>query len=231
MKFKAIIFDFDGVLFDSERIHNQACNGVFHTLGFNISEEEYFQCYVGLSDNEMFPLILNGKNIACDTVKIPVLIEQKINAYRAIINNRKSLDGFLNVKDFVYAYSKQVDYLAICSGSTRVEVETTLNKLENGTLRNFFSQIITSEDVCNGKPSPEGYLLTAQRLKILPQDCLVIEDTQRGATAAKLAGMSVVALSINKADFENVDLIASNYEEIDTWIRRNSITKNRVEQK
>ena len=221
MKFKAIIFDFDGVLFDSEKIHLQACNEVFHTLGFNIPEEEYFQHYVGLSDNEMFPLILNDKNIKCDSSQLKALRANKINAYKTIINRSKSLDGLLNVKSFISSYVHKVDYFAICSGATREEIEITLNKLENGTLRKYFKTIITIDDVSLGKPSPEGYLLAASRLGLQPEHCLAIEDTSKGASAAKDAGMCVAAINpfLSKADFKNVDLIAKNYGEIDTWLK------------
>jgi beta-phosphoglucomutase len=68
----AIIFDFDGVLFDSEKIHLHACNQVFQNLGFTISENEYFQSYVGLSDNEMFDLILKSKNIQLTSYQVEV---------------------------------------------------------------------------------------------------------------------------------------------------------------
>lgn len=222
MKFKAIIFDFDGVLFDSEKIHNQACNEVFYTLGFNVSDEEYFQRYVGLSDNEMFPLILNDRNIKYEPDQLQALRTSKINAYKTIINRSESLDGLLNVKSFINSYAQRIDDFAICSGSTREEIDTTLDKLENGTLRKYFKTIITIDDVSVGKPSPEGYLLAAKSLGLQPQQCLAIEDTPKGATAAKEAGMSVVVIASlhNKPYFNNVDLIANSYEEIDTWIKR-----------
>lgn len=226
MKFKAIIFDFDGVLFDSESIHLQACNKVFHALGFNVSEEEYFKNYVGLSDNEMFPLILKDKKIKCDSNELNMLKESKINAYKNIINNSAFLDAFLNVKDFIISCSKIIDKFAICSGSTREEVETTLNKLENGELQKYFHHITTIEDVNIGKPSPAGYLLTANRLGISPQSCLAIEDTQKGATAAKNAGMRVAAISLTNANITNVDIVARNYTEIDDWIRGYDINES-----
>lgn len=221
MKFKAIIFDFDGVLFDSEKIHNQACNEVFYTLGFNVSDEEYFQRYVGLSDNEMFPLILNDKNIKCEPDQLKALRTSKINAYKTIINRSESLDGLLDVKSFINSYMHKVDYFAICSGSTREEIDTTLDKLENGTLRQYFKTIITIDDVNVGKPSPEGYLLAAKSLGLQPQHCLAIEDTPKGASAAKSAGMSVAVITtlLNKPYFNDVDLIANSYEEINTWIQ------------
>mgnify|MGYP003574911461 CR=1 FL=1 len=218
MKFKAIIFDFDGVLFDSEKFHLQACNEVFKSLGFNIPEHEYFQHYVGLSDREMFPLILNIKKIEIKHDPLKILINKKIETYKKIIDGKKTLAGFLNVKTFINKYFKRIEHFAICSGSTKIELETVLNKLEGGQLKKFFNPIITSENVSIGKPSPEGYLLTAKQLGLLPEHCLAIEDTQKGASAAKTAGMRVAALSISNSNYKNVDLIAKSYDEIDNWV-------------
>jgi beta-phosphoglucomutase len=223
MKFKSIIFDFDGVLFDSERLHLKACNKVFDALGFAIPEDEYFQRYVGLSDIEMFPLILNDKNIECDMAQIKNLREKKINAYTNIINSNDSLDGLPNVKKFIELYEKKVAGFAICSGARREEIDAALNKLENGELKKYFKHIVTIDDVSRGKPSPEGYLLAARKLNMSPQDCLAIEDTPTGAAAAKAAGMIVVALSrsLEKTDFDNIDFLARSYDEIDAWISKN----------
>jgi len=219
MKFNAIIFDFDGVVFDSEKIHLEACNTVLRAFGFSISEEVYFQHYVGLSDNEMFPLILQNNDVKYTNRDIKFIREMKVKVYQAIINESKSLEGFLNVKDFICLYSNKIENLAICSGSTKIEVETVLNKIEKGELKKYFKYITTIEDVKRGKPSPEGYLLTAERLGVHPENCLAIEDTEKGASGAKAAGMQVVALSINNSVFNNVDLMARSYEEIDQWIR------------
>lgn len=221
MKYQAIIFDFDGVLFDSEKIHLQACNQVFHCFGFAISEAEYFQCYVGLSDNEMFPLIFSDKNIPAEPSQIKVLIQNKIKAYKAIINQSQSLAGVAGVKSFIKSYANKLKQFAICSGATREEIEATLSKLEGGRLRQYFNPIITVDDVTAGKPSPEGYLLAAKQLGVLSQYCLAIEDTKRGVEAAKSAGMDVIALttSHDKSVFNNVSFIANDYGEIDSWIR------------
>src|SRR6185312_2547562 len=221
MKFKAIIFDFDGVLFDSEKIHLQTYNQIFHTLGFTISEAEYFQRYIGLSDSEIFKLIFDEKNINYDLNQIDHFRKSKITAYRSIINHSKSLKGLPHVDSFIKYYLNKIEHFAICSGAAREEIEAILNKLENGKLRKCFKEIITIDDINFGKPSPEGYLLAAKRLNVLPQDCLAIEDTPKGIAAAKNAGMNVVAIttSCDKAILNEADFIADNYNQIDAWVK------------
>jgi beta-phosphoglucomutase len=219
MKYKAIIFDFDGVLFDSEKIHLQACNHVFSDFGFTISEEEYFQHYVGLSDNEMFPLILNEKAIIVDSSKIKSLRQHKVNAYKEIINRNESLSGLPNLVAFIEKARRTINHFAICSGATREEIDTTINKLESGRLQKYFTSIIAVEDVQSGKPSPEGYLLAAKRLNIPPQFCLAIEDTPKGIHAAKSAGMDVAAITSSnaKSHLSEATFVADDFIEIANW--------------
>lgn len=221
MKYKAIIFDFDGVLFDSEPIHLQAYNEALYELDFNIAEQEYFQRYVGLSDQELFVLLFKDKDIPYESKQINELMAKKVHAYKSIIDSSHSLEGLFHVQRFISTYAEKVDDFAICSGATREEINTTLNKLDNGELKKYFKHIITIDDVSKGKPSPEGYLLTARCLNISPQYCLAIEDTPKGASAAKEAGMSIAALtsSLAHSQFNNVDLVAQNFDEIDQWIR------------
>lgn len=220
MKFKAIIFDFDGVLVDSEKIHFRACEQILASENITLTQSEYYQHYIGLSDTEMFGLILQNRRLKYTPEQINMLTQAKLNAYKAIINSTDSLPTFPYAKPFIELYAKSMGKLAICSGSTREEVITTLAKLEQGGLRAYFEPIITIDDFKVGKPSPQGYLMTAERLNILPKDCLAIEDTPKGATAAKSAGMTVIALTTThaKSAFDKVDFIAEGYQEIAAWL-------------
>ncbi|MBX9585910.1 MAG: HAD family phosphatase [Gammaproteobacteria bacterium] len=221
MTFKAIIFDFDGILFDSEKLHLQACNKVFETLGFTISDDEYFQKYVGLADNEMFESIFNNKKISCSTEQSKLYRIRKIQEYQKIIREIKSLEGVEGAREFLESHSKSINNFAICSCATRVEIDATLNLLEGGSLKKYFKLITTKDDINEGKPSPEGYLLTADRLNISPNNCLAIEDTPIGIAAAKSAGMKVAALTTthNSSSLTNADFIADHYNKIDAWIK------------
>lgn len=221
---KAIIFDFDGVLFDSERIHLQACNQVFKKLGFQVPEEIYFKHYVGMSDIELFPQILSFYK-SNQIFSISDLISQKLNAYQNFVAQAEYLLGVPGVHEFIKTCAKKINTLAICSGAMRAEIDVTLHKLERGELKKYFSCITTIDDIQEGKPSPEGYLLTAQRLSVLPEDCIVIEDTPKGIDAAKNAHMRVIALttSMDRSKLQRADFIADSYDEITTWLKINSV--------
>lgn len=214
--YQAVIFDFDGVILDSEPLHYEACSYVFKQLGLALSYAEYVEKYLGLSDKEMFPKLFSARNLSFSSDKINALIKEKTKQYQETIRQCDSLPMINSVDRYIDYISQKIPKLAICSGSTRNEIMAVLGKLKQGELQTHFDIIVTSEDIQHGKPSPEGYLLTAQRLNVLPNQCLVIEDTPHGVGAAKAAGMYVVALltSYTKNQLQNADKIINNFSQL-----------------
>ncbi len=214
--YEAIIFDFDGVILDSEPIHYEACRQVLAGIGLSISYNEYISEYLGLSDKDMFPLFLANKGQYFAVNEINLMIKAKSEVYIQIINAREKLPFVQHVEHNILASIKKTNKIAICTGSSKEEVLTALNKLNHGNLLAAFEVIVTSADVELGKPSPEGYLLTAQRLGVLPSKCMVIEDSPPGIAAAKKAGMYVIGLttSYNKSQLHEADNVFDGYDEI-----------------
>ena len=214
--FQAIIFDFDGVILDSEPLHYQACSHVFQQLGLALDYPEYVDNYLGLSDKDMFPKFFSARNIRVSVDKMNAMMAEKSKQYQEIIKQRDSLPMIDAVDRYIEYISKKIPKLAICSGSTRNEIIAVLSKYKRGELQTYFDTIVTSEDIQKGKPSPEGYLLTARQLDVSPDQCLVIEDTPHGVEAAKRAGMHVVALltSYQKEQLHHADKIVSHFNEL-----------------
>lgn len=214
--FEAIIFDFDGIILDSEPLHYAACQQVLKDLHITLSYDEFSEKYIGLADKEMFPQILvnNGYHFSSD--QINSLIGKKVAYYLANIENHTDLPMITGLDQYVIKISQEIKKIAICSGSSRQEITTTLNKLKNGSLKDYFSIIVSSEDVKNGKPSPEGYLLTAQHLKVSPAKCLVFEDSPAGIEAAKTAGMYVIAFPTTQSRslLHKANKIAANFMDL-----------------
>lgn len=200
--FDAVIFDFDGVIFHSEPIHLEACNNVLQSYGISIEEKLYYEKYVGLSDHEMFPLIFNGIKRVFNSEEVTQVVKEKIAEYKKLINSLPLLSvdpNLINLLDLLKINDKKI---AICSGVTREEIDIILAKLANGKLQSYFDTIISIDNVSQGKPSPDGYLLTAKSLNVQPQQCLVIEDTPHGIQAAKSAGMYTFGLAGTLPEFK-----------------------------
>jgi beta-phosphoglucomutase len=214
--YQAVIFDFDGVILDSEPLHYEACSYVFKQLGLALSYAEYVEKYLGLSDKEMFPKFFSARNLSFSLEKVNVLIEEKTQQYQEIIRQCDSLPMINSVDRYIDYISQKMPKIAICSGSTRNEIMAVLKKLKQGRLQTYFNTIVTSEDIKHGKPSPEGYLLTAKSLGVSPNECLVIEDTPHGIEAAKAAGMYVIALltSYTKNQLQYADKIITHFDQL-----------------
>ncbi len=189
--YKALILDFDGVILNSEPIHYQAYCELLHPFSLTLSESDYFQRYAGLSDKELFPKIIDS----ISPIEIDHLIQQKISIYQHLIHSMPILPLVNGLQTYLEKAHHVFSKIAVCSGSTRSEVKAVLDKLTLQKITPSFHTVVTVEDVQHGKPSPEGYLLTAEKLDILPEHCLVIEDSPNGIMAAKKARMSVIALT------------------------------------
>ena len=211
--FSAIIFDFDGVILDSEPLHYEAVTDVLNKLGLKLNYKEYTEKYIGLSDKEMFPMLLKNKGFHFSADAISSLINEKIDAYTHIINNHHELPLITGVDLYIHKAIQNDKKIAICTGSTKNEISITLAKL---MLIHLFNTIVTAEDVRHGKPSPESYLLTAKRLGVPANQCIVIEDTPHGITAAKNAGMYVIALTTTHENqcLQNADQVVAGFEEL-----------------
>jgi beta-phosphoglucomutase len=193
---KAVIFDFDGVIADSEQLHYKALNQAFATRGLHIPKEVHWQKYLGFNDLENVVAVNKDYKMNWSRQEINLLIELKAANFHALARTEAPIiDG---VEDFIEMLHTTGLPLAICSGATREDIEIML---EHSEIKNAFKTIITANDVDKGKPDPEGYLLALQRLKektktaIEPAQCVVIEDSGWGLQAAIAAGMHTVAVT------------------------------------
>lgn len=222
---RAIIFDFDGVIADTEPLHFRAFQAVLEGIGLSLSETDYYANYLGFDDRGCFiaALAANGRATPAETVRS--LMERKAVAYLDAV--RQHLVVLPGVSTFVRQASRQYP-LAIASGALRPEIELILQAIG---LRDCFQQIASAEDVAKGKPDPEPFLLALERLNksegigatapILPDECLVIEDSIPGIRSGKTAGMKVLAVAnthaigeLNEADAITPGLDQVNLQEL-----------------
>lgn len=192
---KSVIFDFDGVIINSEPLHYKATAVACELFDLKFDYLTYMSLFAGYSDVEKFSRIFISQNREFTSENIKKLVIEKENVYMDIIYHQKALPFVPGVQEYIQKLIDEKTKIAICSGATHLEVMSVLKKMGSADFWKHFEVIVTIEDVKNGKPDPEGYLLVSSKLGINPQDGIVIEDSPRGIQAAKKAGIKVIGLS------------------------------------
>lgn len=193
---RAVILDFDGVITDSEILHFRALNKVLAKFSFEMTKKDYYQYYLGLSDLDFFKELEQKGRLRLDSQQMQQALDEKKQLYEKLaMTEGRIIEG---VREFLEMLRQNNMPMAICSGALLSEINLIL---EGAQLRNFFEVIVSAEQIKKGKPAPDGLLLTLQRLNekshspIVPDQCVVIEDSHWGLEAAKAAGMHPVAVT------------------------------------
>ena len=209
---KIIIFDFDGVILDSENSHFIAFNEGLKKLNINISEDEYYSKYISLDDRGVITNVVNDKNISVTNEEIDMIIKNKNDFFESrLIDNSKLFPG---VEELIIQLSKNF-VLSIGSGANRSEIIKTL---KNNNIYDYFEIIVSADEVNNPKPNPETYnrVLDNINTDFNINEIIVIEDSPGGIEAAKSAGLKCIAITntFDNKELGKADIIVSNYEEI-----------------
>ncbi len=194
---RAIIFDMDGVLCDSEHLHMKAFQQVLQEEGIMLTDNEYYDKYLAFDDRGCFTGIFGLHKKAIDDEKLRKLLARKARFFDELM--RDGLVIFPGAESFVKKSAERFP-IALASGARRLEVEFVLKKAK---VRGMFTAVVSADDVKKGKPDPESFqtalkTMNERRLKgseeLKPGECLVIEDSIHGIAAAKAAGMKAAAL-------------------------------------
>ena len=212
---RAIILDFDGVIEDDEPLNLDAFQRALAADGITITREQYYARYLGFDDRAAIVEAFRDAGAALSGERHRELLDAKAREFLGLV--RAGAPIFPGVPGFVRGAASRVP-LAIASGALRHEIELILGQ---AGLAECFAAIVSAEDVRDGKPSPEAFLLALERLRgrtpdLAPAGCLVIEDSQPGLEAARRAGMRCVALTTSHpaAALVGADLVAGSLEEV-----------------
>ena len=236
---RAIIFDFDGIIVNSEPLIMRLTQSMAAREGWTVSEEDYYREYLALDDRGIIEHLYESHGRPIDHARRDELVEWKIRLYAEAI--REGLPPIAGASEFVGKVAAQFP-LAIASGSLRSEVEHLLQKLG---LREKFAVIITADDCDRCKPDPEIFLKAFERLQQLPAfnsgargekanrantkkgetvspplqaaECLAIEDAPAGVRAAQAAGMKCLALAHSRPleALQHADWVCQEFAEVD----------------
>jgi HAD superfamily hydrolase (TIGR01509 family) len=209
---KAVIFDMDGLLVDSEPLSYEAIRMTFDKYGFHLTEEEFITHYLkrGMSTKDLIKKYL---------LKMPIedVINMKNSLFERLI--REKLKLMLGVNE-ILELSRENFKTALVTHTKAKFVEMMLNKF--GILE-YFDVMICRGDYNKAKPDPECYLLASEKLGVEPSECLALEDSERGLLAAKAAGMKCIAVPnefTKDLDFSKADLVVKNLKEINLKIMK-----------
>ncbi|PYQ19080.1 MAG: HAD family hydrolase [Acidobacteria bacterium] len=190
---RAVIFDFDGVLVDSEKLHFRAQRDALIPEGIAIEEEEYYLYYLAYDDRGAIRIALERHGQAADRARVAAIAERKARIFAELL---PKIPFFPGARELVRSLAR--DYpLGVASGARRPEIEAILAA---SGMRDAFAAIVGAEDVRHSKPDPEPYLaamehLSARASGLRPADCLVFEDSVPGIASARAAGMKVVGVT------------------------------------
>ena len=213
----ALIFDYDGVVLDSEPYHYEGFERILKQFEIKIPADIYADRYLGLTDFDGFRKIFEDYDRLDQLENINSLVLQKTEIVQNLIKNHAT--AIPGTVEMIKSAVENKIPIAICSGALRDEVKIGAETL--GIL-DHFPIIVSAEDVQQGKPDPEGYIKTCKLLsekvgkKISPDRCVVCEDSPAGTAAANSAGMRVCGLATSYAKHELplADIVVENLSEI-----------------
>ena len=185
----AIIFDFNGTLSDDEPILCEIFIHLFAEHGKPLSAQEYFDELAGLSDPEIVRTWLGRDHPDVDAV-----IAERVERYRAAVADGSSVHEHTRA---AVRYAAERVPLAICSGAARAEIEPVA---EASGLAPLLRGIVSSDDVAEGKPDPEGYLKALELVGVAAKDVTVFEDTEAGIASARAAGIGHILAMTSTLD-------------------------------
>ena len=198
---KAVVFDFDGVIVDSEPLHFEALIEVVRPLGFELSYEQYMQRFMAFDDRDCLRLVLEEVSNCGGADAFPEveeLVRRKGEAFLALMG--RGIEPIPGALPLIEQLSARMP-LAIASGACRHEIELITAALG---IDSRFDAIFGADDVERSKPDPEVYSLAVRRLsrchpkkEIEPRHCLAIEDTTGGIASAHQAGLLTLGVCTN----------------------------------
>jgi len=195
-KIKAVLFDMDGVIFDTEREYLKEWNKIFEKYGYEMKKEIYVSV-MGRGRKKVKEIF--KENFGDDLPIEEMYIEKDIMLKEAIENNEVPLkQGALELLEFL----KKNEYkTALATSAKKDRVKSQVN---HAKINNLFDAIVCADDIVNSKPNPEIFLKAAEKVNVKPENCIVIEDSEAGIRAAFNAGMIAFHVKDLKEADENI---------------------------
>lgn len=198
---KAVLFDMDGVLINTEPLHYRMWKETFRGRGLEIDYDAYKGC-IGTTDAFLMELILHhyGRDFRNDKnlLKEMAVIEKRLL-------REEGFPEMPGVKEMLRRLHEAGFLLAVASSSPPERIHEAINYIG---VKQYFSLLNSAENVARSKPAPDIYLDTAEKLGVMPEECVVLEDSENGSIAAVSAGMICVGLDNPDSGDQNLERTA-----------------------
>jgi beta-phosphoglucomutase len=215
---RAVVFDFDGVIANSEPLHFRAFRDVLSARDVTLTEREYYDTYLGYDDRGAFRAIAENRRVTFSEADVADLLARKAVRLEAL--EREGSVLFPGAREAIARMARGCP-LAIASGARKAEI---LRVLEHEQLASSFHVVVAAEDTPVSKPAPDPYLravtllAAAAHLALDPAECVAIEDSRWGLESARAAGLKTVAIShtYRAEELTQADLVIGHLDLL-TW--------------
>lgn len=206
---KAVIFDMDGVLVDSQPYHFKADIDTMAEYGV-IKDQKFYESFAGTLTADRMRTLKEMFGLDVPVEEMTIKRENMI----LDIMGKEDIKPVSGIPEFLRSIKEKGLTTAVASSSDYKLINLILDRLK---IAQYFDSVTSGSDVKRGKPSPDVFLLAAERIGIEPAECLVVEDSENGVKAAKAAGMKVLGYinpTSGKQDLSLADFITDDFKKI-----------------
>jgi beta-phosphoglucomutase-like phosphatase (HAD superfamily) len=207
---RAVIFDFDGVLADTETLHLSAFQDVFRARGWTLDRAAYFDRYLGFDDEDLVRAFMDDTKLAVSADDVASLVRIKTRRFAELMETGAIL--FPGAPSAIVRLGARYR-LGIASGSTGAEIAAILHK---AGLHARFRVIVGADDVARSKPAADPYVAAVTRLGVTPSAAVAIEDSRWGLTSARAAGLCTIGITTSypARELSSADVVVDSLDEV-----------------
>jgi HAD superfamily hydrolase (TIGR01509 family) len=212
---EAVIFDMDGVIVDTEPLNDEHNKAHLKQLGADLGRKP-FMSRPGLNSRMTWEILKAEYELEYE---VEYLIRSSRQSYMEFLRNLEEMPIVAGVTELIHQLHQNGYRVSLASSANPKRIELILQRLG---LTNDFEVIVSGDDVKNGKPAPDCYLLAAKKLDVKPENCVVIEDATFGVRAAKSAGMKCLGfagLPYSKEDLSEADTIVTDFHKLADFVK------------
>lgn len=214
---KAILFDHDGTIVDSEQAHYEMWRDILHEYAIALTYDEYNKHYAGVPTPTLSEVLVDKFSLAVDPAVLYAAKMDATNLYLAT----QAYPLTQGAREAMRYFHEQGLAIAVVTGSAQGGVDSTVTKHQ---LDKYVSAVVSRDDVANTKPAPDSYLLAAERLGFQPAECLAIEDTYNGSLSASRANIDCIGVSTSERvrnKFSTTIHVCSCLDDARQWVVEN----------